>query len=184
MGGYEAYRFCDTRMGSASRQGRRLTVENMWVSDSGEGPLCWYRIQVEPTRAPWRWCARSFLVTVSCWLTALGTDARPTSSGRGSSDHWAVVVRNAVELHQLEPNLSLARLSDVKAPVLIIVGDDDEVQFGHLLEMYGALPNAELAVVPRSTHGLIIEKPDILARFARDLHRSDRTNGVAPLRRT
>ncbi|TFB67190.1 alpha/beta fold hydrolase [Cryobacterium sp. Hz7] len=100
------------------------------------------------------------------------------------ADHWAVVVRKAVELHQLEPDLSLARLSNVKAPVLIIVGDDDEVQFSHLLEMYGALPNAELAVVPRSTHGLIIEKPDILARFARDLHRSDRTNGVAPLRRT
>lgn len=61
----------------------------------------------------------------------------------------------------------------MKAPVLIIVGDDDEVQFSHLLVMYDALPNAELAVVPRSTHGLITEKPVILARFARDLHRSD-----------
>lgn len=106
--------------------------------------------------------------------------AEPSPDG---ANHWEVVVRKAVELHQLEPDLSRARLSEVKAPVLIMVGDDDEVHFSHLLEMYDALPNAELAVVPRSTHGLIIEKPDILAQFARDLHRSDRTHGVAPVRR-
>lgn len=71
----------------------------------------------------------------------------------------------------------------VRVPVLVIVGDDDEVRFDHVVDMYEALPDAELAVIPRSTHGLIVEKPDVVALFVRDLHRGDRSDGVAPRRR-
>ena len=46
-----------------------------------------------------------------------------------------------------------------------------------------ALPDGELAILPRSTHGLIVEKPDLLARVIRDFHAPDKANGVAPLRR-
>lgn len=97
--------------------------------------------------------------------------------------HWATVVRKSVELHRSEPSLTLTDLRHVGVPVLIVVGDDDEVRFEHLREMYDALPDAELAVIPRSTHGVIVEKPDVVAQFVRDLHRGGRSSGVAPRRR-
>ena len=99
------------------------------------------------------------------------------------ADHWPTVVAKSVELHRVEPALTEAQLGRIDIPVLLVFGDDDEVRFDHILRMYDALPDAELAVVPRSTHGLIVEKPDAVARFVRDLHRPDRSNGLAPRRR-
>ncbi|WP_341953175.1 alpha/beta hydrolase [Salinibacterium sp. TMP30] len=97
--------------------------------------------------------------------------------------HWPIVVDKAAELHRGEPDVSPTQLETLAVPVLIVVGDDDQVRFDHLVQMYDALPDAELAVVPRATHGLIVEKPELLARMIRDLHQTDRTNGVAPIRR-
>ena len=67
--------------------------------------------------------------------------------------------------------------------IFVVLGDDDEVRFDHAVRMYEALPDGELAILPRSTHGLIVEKPDLLARVIRDFHAPDKANGVAPLRR-
>jgi pimeloyl-ACP methyl ester carboxylesterase len=99
-------------------------------------------------------------------------------------DHWAAVVQKASKLHETEPDLRPIQLSTLAMPVLVVAGDDDEVRFGHLVEMYEALPDGELAIIPRATHGLIIEKPDLLARLIRDLHHEPRDHGVAPIRRT
>jgi pimeloyl-ACP methyl ester carboxylesterase len=49
--------------------------------------------------------------------------------------------------------------------------------------MYDAIPDAELAVVPRASHGVIVEKPDLVARLVRDFHDPGRTDGFAPIRR-
>lgn len=54
---------------------------------------------------------------------------------------------------------------------------------GHLIEMLEALPDGELAVLPRATHGAIVEKPALLAKLIREFHHGDRDDGVAPLRR-
>ncbi|MGC5170472.1 alpha/beta fold hydrolase [Micromonospora sp. DT81.3] len=99
------------------------------------------------------------------------------------AEHWDVVVRKSAELHRSEPRLSLEELSTVTVPVLILSGDDDEVRFEHLIELYEALPDGELAIVPRSTHALIVEKPDLVARLIRDFHAEPRQNGFAPIRR-
>jgi pimeloyl-ACP methyl ester carboxylesterase len=42
-----------------------------------------------------------------------------------------------------------------------MVGDDDEVRLEHVIEMYRSLPDGELAVVPGTSHGLLVEKPDL-----------------------
>jgi pimeloyl-ACP methyl ester carboxylesterase len=98
--------------------------------------------------------------------------------------HWTDVVAKSVELHRAHPSLTANDLRQVRVPVLVMFGDDDEVRFDHVVDMYEALPDAELAVIPRSTHGLIVEKPDVVALFVRDLHRGDRNDGVAPRRRS
>lgn len=98
-------------------------------------------------------------------------------------EHWDAVVQKARELHLREPDLSAADLHGVGIPVLIVVGDDDQVQWGHLIEMLEALPDGELAVLPRATHGAIVEKPALLAQLIREFHHGDRDDGLAPLRR-
>jgi pimeloyl-ACP methyl ester carboxylesterase len=49
--------------------------------------------------------------------------------------------------------------------------------------MLEALPDGELAVVPRSTHGLIVEQPDLVAQLVEAFHATDKSDGVAPRRR-
>lgn len=98
-------------------------------------------------------------------------------------DHWPVVVRKSRDQHEREPVITVEQLRHMLTPTLIVVGDDDEVRWDHLIAMYEAVPNAELAVVPRATHGLIIEKPRLFARLIRDFHDPAATNGLAPIRR-
>jgi pimeloyl-ACP methyl ester carboxylesterase len=45
------------------------------------------------------------------------------------------------------------------------------------------LPEYRHVLIDRAGHGLIVEKPELLARMTRDLHQTERTNGVAPIRR-
>lgn len=98
-------------------------------------------------------------------------------------EHWPVVVRKARELHGREPTYTVEHLHELRVPTLILVGDDDEVRFDHLLAMFNAVPDAELAVVPRATHGLIVEKPELVARLIREFHAEEKSDGLAPIRR-
>lgn len=100
------------------------------------------------------------------------------------ADHWQVVTTKSNRMHKTEPAVTESQLQALSMPVLIVLGDDDQVRFDHALRMYESLPDGELAVVPRATHGLIVEKPDLLARLIHDFHSHDKGNGVAPLRRS
>lgn len=98
--------------------------------------------------------------------------------------HWPDVVGKLDRLHQTEPDISLEQLRTLSTPTLIVMGDDDEVRLDHVTSMYDSLPHGELAIVPRATHGLIVEKPDLLARLIRDFHDPGKSDGLAPIRRT
>ena len=98
-------------------------------------------------------------------------------------EHWPQVVAKSALLHTLEPAIDPDRLRALSMPVMILGGDDDEVRLPHVLELYDLLPDGELAIVPRATHALVVEKPDLVARLIRDFHNPNKTNGYAPYRR-
>jgi pimeloyl-ACP methyl ester carboxylesterase len=52
-----------------------------------------------------------------------------------------------------ESELSLALLSKISQPVLLISGDRDAITLEHTLQIFHALPNAELCVLPGTDHG-------------------------------
>ena len=58
-----------------------------------------------------------------------------------------------------EPELDLADFAAVRAPTLVLQGDQDEVTVQHSLDVVAAIPGARFAVLP-GTHGLPIESPD------------------------
>lgn len=99
------------------------------------------------------------------------------------AEHWPIVIKKAERLHKNEPTITVEQLRGILMPTLILVGDDDEVRFDHLLTMLETLPDAELAVVPRATHGLIVEKPELVARLIQDFHAPEKSDGLAPIRR-
>jgi pimeloyl-ACP methyl ester carboxylesterase len=60
---------------------------------------------------------------------------------------------------QTEPNIDPAELAKVTAPTLIVAGDHDLIRTEHTVEIFNALPNANLAILPNSTHAAPLEDP-------------------------
>lgn len=82
-----------------------------------------------------------------------------------------------------EPNLQAAELARVTARTLVMFSDDDLVTMAHVVDMYDALPNAELAVVPGTSHFLTQEKPHLVNALVLDFLTNDPVPTVAPIRR-
>lgn len=98
--------------------------------------------------------------------------------------HWRTVVAKSNRMHASEPAVTEDDLRRLALPVLVVVGDDDEVRLEHAIRMYEVLRDGELAILPRATHGLIVEKPALLGQLIRDFHDPTKNNGVAPIRRS
>lgn len=60
-----------------------------------------------------------------------------------------------------EPNIPPALLGGVKAPTLVLASDNDLVRLEHIVTIYRSLPNAELAILPNSTHLVPYDNPEM-----------------------
>jgi pimeloyl-ACP methyl ester carboxylesterase len=60
-------------------------------------------------------------------------------------------------LDYLQPNISLPSLQKIKVPALIIAGDKDLISVQHTVTIYQNIPNAQLWILPNSTHSTLIE---------------------------
>jgi len=98
-------------------------------------------------------------------------------------EHFAVVTRKDFELSNREPRLTEADLAGVGARTLILLADDDLGSIEHLVAMYRAIPESELAVVPGTSHFFLQEKPALSAAIIRSFLVDDPVPTVAPVRR-
>jgi pimeloyl-ACP methyl ester carboxylesterase len=71
--------------------------------------------------------------------------------------------------------LSLQILSTIHKPVLVISGDRDAIRLEHTLEIYRALPDAELCILPGTDHGTFSGRPEWLNPILTDF--LDRPDG-------
>jgi pimeloyl-ACP methyl ester carboxylesterase len=76
-------------------------------------------------------------------------------------DHWPVVKAKLYTEHLTEPSLTPADLAAIDVPTLVMIGDQDEVEIEHAVALYRGLPDAQLAIVPGTSHGLLVEKPEL-----------------------
>ena len=60
-----------------------------------------------------------------------------------------------------EPNIDPALLAGITAPTLILAADHDMVRLEHMIAIYRALPNANLAVFPDSSHAVSYDDPEL-----------------------
>jgi pimeloyl-ACP methyl ester carboxylesterase len=98
------------------------------------------------------------------------TDFTPESDGfaefavefaRDSPDgveHAAAVVEKSLALVKSEPNLTVEELRTIETPILVMSGDDDVARLDHTVTLYEALSEAQLAVIPGASHGVLKEQ--------------------------
>ena len=99
------------------------------------------------------------------------------------AEHYPVVAEKIMRMAFEEPQLDVAELRGVQARTLVVSGDDDVVRLEHTLELYRGIPDAELAVVPGTSHVLILEKPDLVARLVLDFLTTEPVATRIPIRR-
>lgn len=99
------------------------------------------------------------------------------------AEHYPVVVDKLARMHAEDPALSTSDLGAVKSRALVMVGDDDEVTLEHAVAMYRALPDAELMVVPGTSHGLLVEKPTLCNSAIVEFLTTEPVATIAPIRR-
>jgi pimeloyl-ACP methyl ester carboxylesterase len=97
--------------------------------------------------------------------------------------HFPVVVRKDFELSAREPNLTVAEVGSITARTLVMAADDDITNLEHMLELYRAIPDSELSIVPGTSHFLLQEKPDLCNAIILDFLANDPVPTVAPIRR-
>jgi len=98
--------------------------------------------------------------------------------------HYGVVVAKLAVMHAREPAFTSADLRAVASRTLVMVADDDEVRLEHAIEAYRSLPDAELAVVPGTSHGLLVEKPELCNLLITEFLTKEPVATFAPIRRT
>ena len=67
--------------------------------------------------------------------------------------------------------------------MLIMASDDDVITLEHTPGLFRGITNAELAIVPGTSHFLTQEKPDLCAAIIADFIGADPVIPIAPVRR-
>ncbi len=76
--------------------------------------------------------------------------------------HYAAAMGKIISLWRTQPNFTPRELGRIRAKVLIVAGEHDVVRPDHTKALAGAIPGAELWIVPGATHSVIQEKPDLV----------------------
>lgn len=98
-------------------------------------------------------------------------------------DHYPVVAAKLARMHAEGPALTTADLRRVRSRTLVMIGDDDEVTLEHAAALYRGIADAELAVAPGTSHGLLAEKPALCNTILLDFLANDPVPTLAPIRR-
>ena len=86
-------------------------------------------------------------------LAAIRPEARNTPAGRREL--------KVTTLMLTEPHIDTSQLKAITVPILILSGDHDLIRLDHSIAIYEALPNAQLAVFPNSTHLVPFDDPQL-----------------------
>eukprot|EP01037_Dinobryon_pediforme_P001229 gene1229-1244_t len=62
------------------------------------------------------------------------------------------IIYKAYEVWESEPNITLDELASITCPVLVVNGDDEPFSPHHGVDLFQALPNGRLAIIPGSPH--------------------------------
>jgi pimeloyl-ACP methyl ester carboxylesterase len=97
------------------------------------------------------------------WLREVTPDTWPGEAGT-KHDNWPVLARKVIDMLRREPEIPLAELARIQAPVLVVGADHDMVRLEHLVDIHRAIPDSQLCIVPGASHELTVERPELVAQ--------------------
>ena len=92
------------------------------------------------------------------------TYARLSPDGR---EHLPVIWEK-LEKNFKEGRISRDELASITRPTLVMAADADVIKLDHTISLFAAIPEAQLAIVPNCGHGLLGERPELVARLILD----------------
>ncbi len=143
---------------------RKLVAIGVYVNRDGETPGC-RELFEEPAS------------------TRMGEIVRGSyTDAPDGPDHFPVIYEKLLRMWREEPNIAICDLAAIQAPTLLMQGDDDGVTVEHSLAMARAIPDSQLAVVPGASHGVPMEKPELVNRMILDFLAGNQPRKVFALR--
>jgi pimeloyl-ACP methyl ester carboxylesterase len=97
--------------------------------------------------------------------------------------HFPVVASKIVTMLAGGPVLAQAELGGVSSRTLLMAGDEDAVSLDDTLVLYNGIPDAELAIVPGTSHFLLREKPALCNAIMLDFLTGPSVPAIPPVRR-
>lgn len=97
-----------------------------------------------------------------------GLRARYVERSPDGAEHFPVVLEKSFAMFATEPTLTTEDLRKISARALVIVGDDDLMTLAHTASLYESLAVGQLAVVPGSSHAVVLEKPEFVGKLIRE----------------
>ena len=76
-------------------------------------------------------------------------------------------IKKIVHIWHTEPNLDISQLRNIKCPAMVIAGDDDVISIKHTIEIYEAIENSRLAIIPGASHLIDKDQPELLNKVIR-----------------
>jgi pimeloyl-ACP methyl ester carboxylesterase len=99
--------------------------------------------------------------------------------------HARQVVEKTLRLTASEPTLTSEDLGTIDVPVLVMAGDDEPIFLTHTCTLYESIPNAELCIVPGTSHSVLKERTRSSVRVIRHFLESKwPPDTEAPIRRS
>jgi len=82
--------------------------------------------------------------------------------------HFSVVLEKTKKLWLTEPNITTKELAKISAPTMVMAGDRESIPMEHTLELFRSITDAQLCLIPGTTHFLMSQKPDLVNRAILD----------------
>jgi pimeloyl-ACP methyl ester carboxylesterase len=80
--------------------------------------------------------------------------------------NWPLFLEKTARMWREEPTLTVDDLEAVRAPTLVLVGDDDAMHFAHTVALYESIAGSQLCVIPGTSHVVTLEKPVLFDELA------------------
>jgi pimeloyl-ACP methyl ester carboxylesterase len=96
----------------------------------------------------------------------LSREAAYAAAARSNPPETSPAVHKKLEdLMTKYPNITIAQLKTIRTPTLVAAGDHDAIKLEQTVEIFRALPHAQLWIAPGATHFVLLEQPDLANRI-------------------
>ncbi|WP_178377124.1 alpha/beta fold hydrolase [Chryseolinea serpens] len=79
---------------------------------------------------------------------------------------WVKLLESLNKMVYADEYFSRSIYDRIKIPVMIVVGDRDDISIAHGEEMYKSIPGSQFCVLPHTSHEVFKEQPELINRVA------------------